>query len=492
MVPSQLAQLLEALDPKTSLPARLDVLEALARLQLDVPRLSSAAPHQLARWRALVQALAASPQYRDRLRATLASVFRETDAVALFSEAGIPSDRGLGSEVVERFSKRILPRPPDATSLERLVSRVFRGTRDCAWIEEAPAELFAELGTQLGDVWAPIREAMSDAIALLTTRISALGLSVDLRERSDPMYVRDSPFFRIPHVPLEQMPTLIAECRAQLARIHVRLETTGVSVDVVYCIEAIRRMLLRIERMLPFLVELGADRATAARTLLGALTAGRIADESLRSLGRRNLALLAKKVIERVGHAGEHYVTTTRREYWKMFVSAIGGGAVIPFTVVGKFITLWAEFAPFLEGALVSGVYVISFVAMQLFGLTLATKQPSATAAALAATIKDSKGHTHRLDGLVDMIARISRSQLAAAAGNILAVVPGAIIVDLVCYATTGDHFFDEHAARHAIESVDLRNPSTIATGITVNTLPTAAANCERLMRAISTTRSSS
>jgi site-specific recombinase len=462
-VPPQLAPLLDALDPHAPLTARLDALENLARLQFDIPRLRRPAPQQLRRLKFLLDSLAAAPEYRERLRLTLASVLRETSAVALFSEAGIPSDRGLARETLERISRRILPRPPDDENFERFVSRVFRRSRDCAWIGDAPPELFTQLIDLFGDIWSPIREAMSDAIALLTTRISALGLSVDLRERSDQMHVRDSPFFRIPHIPLEQMPMLIVECRAQLGVIHRRLESTGVSVDVVYCIDAIRRMLQRIERMLPFLLHGSspAERAAAARTLLGALTAGRIADESLRQLGRQNLGLLAKKVIERVGHTGEHYVTSTKREYFKMLASASGGGFLTAFTVIGKFWAKWAHFAPFIDGLLAAGDYAGSFVLMQFLGFTLATKQPSMTAAALAATIKEAKGK-HQLDELVLLIARISRSQFAAAIGNVVTVIPVVIVLDLLWLASTGHHFLDAKSAATSIESFDPLHSGTI------------------------------
>ena len=99
----------------------------------------------------------------------------------------------------------------------------------------------------------PLREAMSDAVALVCTRISALGLSAPLRALTDDALVRDSPFFRLPLAPLEQIPTLIAECRHQLTLVHARLEASGVSVDVVFRIDTIRRMLLRVERLLPLL-----------------------------------------------------------------------------------------------------------------------------------------------------------------------------------------------------------------------------------------------
>jgi site-specific recombinase len=464
-LPPQLAPLLDALHPDQPLPERLDALENLARMHFDIPRLRRPAPLQEARLRALLGALKASPQYRERLQATVASILRETTAVALFSEAGIPNDRGLGSETVDRISRRVLPRPPDDENLERFVSRVFRTSRDCAWIEAAPVDLFVELGEVLGDVWKPIREAMSDAIALLTTRISALGLSVDLRERSDPMHVRDSPFFRMPHVPLEEMPMLILECRTQLARIHERLETTGVSVDVVYCIDTIRRMLLRIERMLPFLTQGSGgatDRAATARTLLAALTAGRINDESIRQLGRQNLGLLAKKIIERVGHTGEHYVTSSRREYWKMLGSAAGGGALTAFTVIGKFWAKWAHFAPFIDGLFAAGDYAGSFLLMQFLGFTLATKQPSMTAAALAATIKEAGKGKHQMDELVTLIQRIARSQFAAACGNVLAVIPVVILLDFLWVNAAGHHFLDEKSSQAAIDSFHPLHSGTI------------------------------
>jgi len=464
--PSELLTLLGALHADMSLAKRLDSLEDLARWVIEVPalkRLLRPAPLQIARLTQVVAAVAEDPALRRRLSETFASVLRDTSAVHLFSEAGLPSDRGLGNETIDRISRRILPRPPDDENLERLVSRIFRRSRDCAWIGAAPIELFVQLADLLGDVWQPLRDAMSDAIALLCTRVSALGLSADLRERSDPMLVRDSPFFRLPHVSLEEIPMLILECRAQLNVVHKRLETTGVSVDVVYCIDTIRRMMIRIERMV---LLAGArtdrlERVSQARILLEKLTAGRIADDSLRQLGAQNFGLLARKVIERVGHTGEHYVTVTRKEYWKMLASAAGGGALTTVTVIFKFLTKWQHFAPFVDGFLSAGNYAASFLAMQFLGFTLATKQPSMTAASLAATIREAKGE-HQLDELVGLIARISRSQFAAACGNVLAVIPVALLIDQLWVLSAGHHFFDDETAAKTIASFHPLHTGTI------------------------------
>src|SRR5262249_30265717 len=141
-VPPQLIPLLEALHPDTSLAARLDALENLAHVVLDISRLRRTAPAQLARLHSLLEALKSVAAYRERLSATLASVLRDSSAVALFAEAGLPSDRGLARETFERIARRVLPRPPDDEDLERFVSRIFRRPRDCAWIEAAPVEVF--------------------------------------------------------------------------------------------------------------------------------------------------------------------------------------------------------------------------------------------------------------------------------------------------------------------------------------------------------------
>jgi site-specific recombinase len=456
-MPAELATLFGALDPAAPLPARLEAVEELAHWALDaggLASLRSPAPQQLARLQLLARVASANPDAGRALSATVGSIFRDTSAVALFADAGIPGDRGLASETVERIAGRVLPLPPEDESLERFVSRVFRKPRHCAWIAEAPLELLDALAALLGDVFRPIRNAMEDAVALLCTRVSALGLSAPLRTLSDETHVRDSPFFRLPHVPLEQVPTVIAECRHQLGVVHGKLESTGVSVDVVFRIDCIRRMLLRVQRMVPLLDthHPASDRLTAARTLLGALTAGRIADRSLRQLARQNLGLLARKIIERVGHSGEHYVTSSRREYVAMLASAAGGGALTALTVIGKFFAKWAHFAPFMDGMLAAAVYAASFLAMQFTGLTLATKQPSMTAAALAGTIRETTGQ-HRLDELVKMIAKISRSQFAAAIGNVFTVIPVVILLDLLWILASGHHFLDEKTAATTIAS---------------------------------------
>jgi site-specific recombinase len=98
---------------------------------------------------------------------------------------------------------------------------------------------------------------------------------------------------------------------------------------------------------------------------------------------------------------------------------------------------------------------------MQFCGFTLATKQPSVTAAALAGTLRETAGHPD-LSALVSMIARITRSQLAAALGNIGMVIPAALLFDYYWRARFGAHFLDEESAHHALHSLHPTETGTV------------------------------
>jgi site-specific recombinase len=67
-----------------------------------------------------------------------------------------------------------------------------------------------------------------------------------------------------------------------------------------------------------------------------------------------------------------------------------------------------------------------------------------------------------RLDKLVDMTACISRSQFAAALGNVFFVIPTALAFDAVWKLVTKHHFLAEDKAHHVVESLHLIASGTI------------------------------
>lgn len=523
-----LYRVLEDIDPRADRDAREKQLVNLAHWvsssgNSPMAETGYALIHPQAKRLALLSsAMELFPPFRARASRLLQTVLQEQSALGLLSRVGIPGDRGLFTETVDRLSRRLMPEPIDEEELTQVIARMFSNRHDDAWIEALHPALVAWFvrlvrrpsdgilgdgtrddsnpGVSLGgqdlalgappsmhdarvsvpptrsfSVFAPIRGSLLDALLLLASRASSAGLMEDIRQRSPKCALRESPFFRLPRAIdaflatprhdldgaeelAEECRAIMNECRGAYTAVLGRLETHGVSVDVVYRLELIDRCLRRIELLLGMLVHQTPEElcGRAARMLAIGLRERR-RDRSLFDIVRTNTRLMARKIIERAGETGEHYITTTRREYFHMLYAAGGGGVLTAGTVMLKTYFLSLKRPPFQEGLLAALNYAGSFLLMQFVGFTLATKQSSMTAAALAASIKTKDDASE----LVAMIARVTRSQLAAAFGNVGLVIPSVIVVDLIWKRTYGEHFFSPEKSTHFLESISAADPNT-------------------------------
>lgn len=457
----QLRSLLVRCRPDGSLDDQRVAIEQLGRFVVAGPSVPTAGDPALARLEWLVVALEQLPAARRRFQAALGAVLLATRGIKLFGEIGLPNDRGLLAETGDRLTRRFLPEPPATHELWRLAGHIVRKLDDLAWLGPAADPLLHRLALAGGEAWKPLRSSILDAIGLITTRIAALGMNEALRTRNLSETLRGSPLYRLTRAGLPEMPELIAASRDHLARVRTALEDHGVSIEVVYSIDAIERGLARLELLLPFVGPPRDGPGHELRAVIAAVGRGLVGGHSFSQLVSDNFRLLARKVIERAGRTGEHYVTASRREYWRMLGSAAGGGVLTCGTAAAKFFVKWGHFAPFIDGAFSSMIYAASFVIMQLVGFTLATKQPSMTAAALAGTIRDRAG-PGRLDELVPLIARIARSQFAAALGNVSAVIATALVFDWCWQRTTGAAFLDRATSASVVASFDPLGSGTV------------------------------
>ncbi len=84
---------------------------------------------------------------------------------------------------------------------------------------------------------------------------------------------------------------------------------------------------------------------------------------------------MTRKIVERSGETGEHYIARSRQEYGGMLQSAAGGGAIMAVTAWLKTILLGWGLHGLLQGLAASLNYSAGFVAIQLTGSTLATNE---------------------------------------------------------------------------------------------------------------------
>lgn len=494
---AELRALVDACGNAHDAPARLDALGHLAvwmRSEGHVDwAVGEADPGSgEPRWRragVLASLLERDPARAAAVRGAIASVLAQGDAVPLFAEAGLGTDRGLYHETLSRVFRKVLPSPRDPTNLARGLERVLPGREGTRWIAEMPAPIFARLARALdlpsADL-ATLVAAHEEALALLAARLQALGLSEELRARRNDRSVRASAWARLSQA-TERLITRIArregdaglapldaldggagleeaerawrdcarECREADAEVLARLEATGVSLDLVYTIDLSGRILERMEKLLaPRLAVTREERFARVQELLAALAGARQADTSLRTLAKDTSRLLARKVVERAGESGEHYIATTRREYFALWGAAVIGGLVTTFTAAFKLAIGAAKLVPFVEGFLSGLNYSLSFLAIQAFGGTLATKQPAMTAAALSGSLLRGRSGAGATE-LAVHVARIVRSQLAAALGNVLAVSAGAFAFDLAWRALRDHPYLEPEKAEYALHSLD-------------------------------------
>jgi site-specific recombinase len=422
------------------------------------------------------------PDLRLRFQQRWKEMLDSLNSVSLLAETGLPAQHALLPEINRRLFQRLLPSPRADADATRLFAAIFASPRAVRRFLNVEPELFARMAAILWDAqglsaYPNVRESFHQALRILAARISGRGTGVAIRQRSADLPIEQSPFYTFvfatekfiasedsepPVARMERWLEAVFACRGELALVRLNMEDAGVSTALVFDLSAMDASLDRMEMLTATMVEHTRKPSVAARLLLNSLVCGLPEDTRITSLIRKNFNLLARKTVERTGHGGEHYIAHSRQEYWRMWGAAIGGGLLTVFTAAIKLHIIGREWAPFVEAILVGTNYAISFLLLQIFGLALATKQPSMTGATLADIIRRNRGDSRR-DKITEFGASISRTQLAAALGNIFAVCSGAIVFNQVWRVFYHAPYLPAKQAEHVYQSL---SPLASATAI--------------------------
>ena len=435
-------------------------------------------------WELLLDVMEQVPTVRAQVQEAVSRIIQETDAVNLVGEAGLPCDRGFLVEFGDRIVSKLLPTVRNDGELTHLLQRQYRSAIEVKWFSQIPSRLFTKIldaltPAQPPKTSSPLTLAFADGFRLLAVRVEAQGLSEKLRARSRrPSAIQESPFYRFAAVSdrlvelwqagddLDEWAASwqanLADCQHEMRWIHRRMETAGVNVDIVYGLEVLRHCLRRMSAMVNVMTARdGSQYAKAVHVFLTTLIEASLHECSVRHLFEANTRLLHRKIVDRSGATGEHYIATDRKEYRYIWVAAAGGGVLTAFTAAIKMFILALGLAPFLAGLGYGIDYAVSFVLMQTFGLMLATKQPAMTAAALATIMRERPG-VSRLDDIVDFMTKISHSQIAAAVSNVIVVSLAAYLLNACWRLVTGGPILDLNVAEHVYETLSPVNSGTV------------------------------
>lgn len=460
-------------------------LEHLAAWLLDQQAVQSSA-----RFRYLTQVFERKTDWSNLAAQTIWNLINESSCLELFVVLPNYQEHSFLGDAKERIFRRLLPGLPKDLDLRDLSGRIFNEEKHEIFFRQISVEVLTSLWAQIpGDklqLEFRLLATMSQATLLISTRLSAEGLSSAMRERLSIEDLTENPFFQARTL-FERLHRLLSraekkeeildivrqceesmrQCQALISQVFLDLEKSGVSIDLVYRLEGMNAAIERLKFFLPYLTEKNAFKnPDYVLHLLDTLVGGQLREKSLKSWFGNNLHLVARKIVEHSGDTGEHYVSRNAKEARQMFFSAAGGGVLTTFTAVFKFLISWAAFPLFPESLALTFNYAGSFILMHIFGLTLATKQPSMTASTLARKIKDLKSYPEQAieqsAQLVTLMSGIIRTQFLAALGNILFVVPGCLLVSWLCQWTLGRHFLNHSDATYTLQSLNPASSLTI------------------------------
>jgi len=507
--PWDLTALLNAADPKASRAERhlwlVRLLEWLRRAPVDAEE--RVTPTPVLRLKHLLGVLDRNAEHQQRVAALLHRFWREVDSAALLADFGFAPRMDLWGELGRRVRARVLPMTPDTSDLGELFALLFPGADDAQWLRalddttlerlrpyvEAPKEAGAVVQVEPAepdarpDARRDWRLPFLDAIMFLASAVRAAGFSPALRPRMSPELLADRPFRQLAQVaeqvrahaeassPAEAddsallreaqyLRALLDVCRSAADSVHEHLETHGVSVDVVFEVDQLRERTHRIELLLTCVISPAPARDVL--NLIVELVETAEARRSVRALLSRHYSLLARKVAERSAETGEHYITRDRAEYRHMLLAALGGGLVLAGTTLLKFLIAALALSAFWGGFWAGVNYAASFVLVQLMHFTVATKQPAMTAPAMAEKLGDVASD-EAVEGFVDEVSHLIRSQAAGIFGNLCAVAPTVLAVQLVWQSAFGAPLVGHKEAVHVLESLTLLGPTALFAAFT-------------------------
>ncbi|SDE04737.1 site-specific recombinase [Niabella drilacis] len=404
------------------------------------------------RMKEMILLLEAHPALVARLQQAILVQLINARLEVAFTESGIPLSSGFWDELISKLKHKVLPKEQDKDDFVYVLDRVFYKKNDHVWIEAIRRStwisFFELLQFTLQARDQRLTQHLTDALTVLSFQVANNGLEKEIADYIAPFREgQENPFLlqsRLLHELQQQVkndPYNMREVGSRLKSVLFEIENEcyyirqhqdqrGTSIRQSYLLLILGA---RIERMQILLDTIdNDDHFDIGRfvDLFKLLVRNENLKNSIRQFISQGVGYIAYQIAEHKGQKGGKYITTTRRDYLNMLVSAMWGGLIICFVAITKNILAKLHYAYFWQGFWYSVNYSAGFVLIDQTGSTLATKQPAFTANAVAVSLDSKKNNEQPdLQSLALTVARVFRSQTASFIGNLIIVFPGTYLL---------------------------------------------------------------
>lgn len=411
----------------------------------------------------LLEILSENHLYQNYIGGYLKRLFHKKEFDQIITDTGIIKDSDFFYEVRKRIVEKLLPYQPSKDTLQFILNQVFYSSKDPLWLERIPKKQIEELVTliRFGSIYAEDKEGfeLSEviyAIEVLLQRASGAAMETDVNKMVPEFQNFDSPFIAIlreftefsnklmsakqkyttaDDLSYKQVLILHKQCNNYLKTAFENSHKYGISIKVNQNLLRIRQQLERVKEMLPYLILDNRDQAKAKSIeLASCLVRYNCNKNNIRQLINESTQLLSYEVTHHTARTGEHYITNSKSEYFRMFRTASGGGLIVGFLCIFKLLLGKVDASEFGHAFYYSMNYAFGFIAIYLLGFTLATKQPAMTASTLISALEQgakdkTTGLRDKYRGFAVFFARVFRSQFIAFVGNVFVAFPVAMLL---------------------------------------------------------------
>lgn len=397
----------------------------------------------------------------------LHKVFANKQKVILFTDAGLLNSVSFFKELRRRISRQLLPDQPSEENIQYVLNQLFYRPSDVKWVHQIPLDNWKELFEILAvSTFYEDSESKTTskqillAIMILSQRMGGLALQTDVR-RMVPEYAHlNSPFIALddelnnlartlskedkPYLYIQdheldykQLNILAGQCEDFVNKADANTSKYGVTFSVNQTLLLIRQQIKRIKRLYNYLfIEKEADKCEKTIAFYLDMVKTNSKKNNIRKLIDDSVYNITYEITNYTGKTGEHYITSTTGEYFKMLKTALWGGVIVGFMCLVKlYMSMQPDQSDFFRALNYSFNYAIGFVLIYLTGSTLATKQPAMTASTIAKTLeslsdndnnKEKQKHYTEFSAL---FTRLFRSQFIAFVGNVFGAFPVSMLL---------------------------------------------------------------
>ena len=392
----------------------------------------------------LISKLQNNITYRLIFREELQKTFGKINIVSYLVDSGIHLEDNLLSIFRKKIMDSVLPDIEDNNELTSVVNEMFYNSKNLQAIRIIPRDRWRKFFEVLFQDIEPenfkgnvnnIQNQLFQAISILTVRITGGFSDKEMMRYSNEVNYLDNPFSKLsmqisniienPQAGFDmlEIKESISKCKHLLNDILTQKDYKGISLKVASKINRLQQQLVRLQTILNSFNELKLNGIISFYSLATKKWIEFYAPKNFMSNQLSSTVyLITFLVTYHNGKTGEKYLTQTAKEYNKMFWTACGGGFIVSFlcfikTGIGNI----PDTSPLFKAFFFSINYAVGFCAIYLTHMTLATKQPSMTAARLARSLVPTSGSELNVKDFTTLFAQLVRSQMIAFLGNVVA-----------------------------------------------------------------------